>query len=145
MTKIDSDISVIDGSNYGRLKEMLNSNDAGSINVAMNIMEVCDFEKSQVYIICLLKECDAINSDVRYADDFPKLEQKVRDISIIEARSYHQLSFRKILELVKSRGNNPEKVMHFMNIYKDEFVATMTDFGFRLLEELDIEFKLKQK
>jgi hypothetical protein len=132
--------SIISIDNYTEIKTMITSNDKASINMALTILEQVDFEESQVYIMCLVKEVFNSHLDKKSC---PELYEKITNKLLEHNSDITNLSFRKIYEIVVSRKNKVE-LSFMLNIFKEELMSLLKDYGFSFLEFIDIELKPKK-
>ena len=135
--------SIVSSDNYIEIKNMLKSNDNGSKNVALSILEQSDFEKSKLYILCALKETyPNVKEDFKsemYRTLFDNVNTTLKD----SATDISSLTFRKIYEIAVERDNKDE-IAFMLSIFKDELLGLLKDYGFSFLEYLDIEIKPKK-
>ena len=135
--------SIVSSDNYMEIKNMLISNDDGSRNVALNILEQSDFEKSKLYVLCILKESyDKIGQDFK-SESYRTLFDNVKETLKDSATDISSLTFRKIYEIAVERDNKDE-IAFMLSIFKDELLGLLKDYGFSFLEYLDIEIKPKK-
>jgi hypothetical protein len=138
--------SIVSPDNYAELKNMMLSNDDASKKMALTILEQSNFETSQVYILCLFKETfsDVFKNDTsRLENEYPELHKRLIAALKDGDTEISTLSFRKIYELSASRKVEAE--MEFLlNIFKDELINLLTDYGFSFLEYLDIRITPKK-
>lgn len=137
--------SVISKDNYEEISKMLTCNDDASINLALSILEQSNFEESEVYILCLLKShynkifgsnTNTTRFETSYPDLFTKINTRLRD----QATDISILSFRKIFEITKERGN-VEELTFMLNILRDDLVSLLEEFGFEFIKDLELQFK----
>lgn len=140
-----TDKAVFNNENYAEVKTMLLSNDEASINLALTILEQCDWEESQVYILSIIKEnFETVfkNSASSLASKCPELSAKISDLLADRATNISTLSFRKLFEVAVVR-NREEEIEFMLNHFKDKLMKTLIGMGFDFLEFLDIEVKRK--
>jgi hypothetical protein len=138
--------AVVSSDNYTELKTMMISNDVLSVNLALTILEQSDFEKSQIYILCLLKETskeDFFNNSSKFKKECPLLHEKVTEKLLDHDTNIASLSFRKIYEIAVSRKKKLE-LSFMLNVFKKELMSLLGDYGFTFLEYIDIELKPKK-
>jgi hypothetical protein len=139
--------TVVSIENYDELKNMLLSNDEASQKMALTILEQSNFESSQVYILCLLKETfsEVFKNDAsKLEKDYENLHKSLADILKEDDTEISTLSFRKIYELSVDRKIE-EEMTFLLDIFKEELVTLLKDYGFSFLEYLDIIIKPKQR
>ena len=110
--------SVVSSDNYAELINMLKSNDEASQNLALTIMEQSDFDKSKIYLFCLLKETYKEvfgNDSKRFEEIYPELHRNVSHSLAEEATNISTLSFRKVYEIAVAR-NNKEELSFMLNV-----------------------------
>lgn len=139
--------SVINSENYSELVQMLKSNDEGSVKMALTILEQSNFDDSKIYILCAIKETfDKVfkNAEI-FSKEYPSLHKNITQ-DLVDNRfiDVATLSFKRIYELAVSRGK-VEEVNFMLNIFKNELVRLLTDYGFSFLDYLDIEIKPKKE
>jgi hypothetical protein len=138
--------SIVSPDNYAELKNMMLSNDDASKNMALTILEQSNFEISQVYILCLLKETfsDVFKNDKsKLEKEYPNLHKELTNALKDADSEITTLSFKKLYELSMSR--KVEKEMNFLlNIFKEELIGLLKDYGFSFLEYLDITITPKK-
>lgn len=139
--------SVINSENYSELVQMLKSNDEGSVKMALTILEQSNFDDSKIYILCAIKEIfDKVfkNAEI-FSKEYPSLHKNITQ-DLVDNRfiDVATLSFKRIYELAVSRGK-VEEVNFMLNIFKNELVRLLTDYGFSFLDYLDIEIKPKKE
>lgn len=132
--------SVISAENYDELKTMIQSNDDASKNLALTIMEQSDYDKSEIYILCLLKESQEIlfKRDKSFKEVFPDLYDRVSNRLLEEATEISTLSFRKVYEIAVKR-NNQEELRFLLNIFSNEVKSILIDYGFNFLDYFDVQ------
>lgn len=136
--------AVLSADNYAEVVSMLKSNDDASVQMALTIMEQANFEDSQVYILCALKETfdKVFKNTEKFEKEYPVLHKSVTEKLLETESQLATLSFKRIFELATARKNK-EEVEFMLRIFKDELVRLLTDYGFSFLEYLDIEIKPK--
>lgn len=138
--------SVVTEANYSELKAMLTSNDEASVNMGLIVLEQSNFEESQVYIVCLLKETFELvfkNNPSKFEKECPTLHEQVTKVLSDHATNISSLSFRKVYEMAIARKKG-EELSFMLTIFKEELMKLLGDFGFSFLEYLDIELKPKK-
>jgi len=138
--------TVVSAENYVELKSMMLSNDKASKNMALTILEQSEFEKSQVYIMCMLKETfsDVFKNDsLEFEKEYPQLHKAVAEKLKDEDTEISSLSFRKIYEITQKRKNE-EELEFLLNIFKEELISLLVDYGFSFLDYLDITITPKK-
>ena len=139
--------TVISAANYVELKNMILSNDDASKNMAMTILEQSEFDSSQVYIMCMLKETfnEVFKNDSsKLEEDFPELHKKVTELLKEKDTEISTLSFKKVYEVAQTR-NNKEEINFLLDVFKEELVGLLVDYGFSFLDYLDITITPKKK
>jgi len=139
--------TVISAANYVELKNMMLSNDDASKNMAMTILEQSEFDSSQVYIMCMLKETfnEVFKNDSsKLEEDFPELHLKVTELLKEKDTEISTLSFKKVYEVAQTR-NNKEEINFLLDVFKEELVGLLVDYGFSFLDYLDITITPKKK
>ena len=138
--------TVVSPDNYAELKNMMLSNDDASKKMALTILEQSNFETSQVYILCLLKETfsDLFKNDTsKLESEYPELHKGLTEALKDDDTEISTLSFRKIYELAATRKTEAE--MNFLlEIFKEELIGLLKDYGFSFLEYLDITITPKK-
>jgi len=153
---------IINEENYNDIKELLVSADHGSIKVGLSILEEAEYKRSEIYILCLLKEAFQLPtfkfSLHELADDYPILFTKTtRSVDVRETWTRSKkdtqangvtvetsLSYRVLYDLSLER-DNPIATKFIINLFKDDLVNFLQNYGFSFLEYLDIEIKPKKK
>ena len=140
------DLAVLNSENYKNVLGMLTSKDEGSIQVAYSALEHMDYEKSEVYIFCILKQAneEISNLDTIVRDKAPKLYEKLQEYSKAQNENILTFSFKKIFMRAQEREREDE-VEFLLGLFKNELVTLLTDYGLSFLEYLDIEIKPKTK
>jgi hypothetical protein len=123
--------SVVSADNYNQIKEMLTSNDEGSVTVAITILEQSDYDKSEVFLMCILKDCfrETFGSASKFKELAPELSEKVAERLKKEDLDITKLSFKEIYELAVSR-NIPAEIEFTLTILRDELVELLKEFGY---------------
>ena len=135
--------SVVSQENYEEIKNMLTSNDAGSKKVALTILEQSDYNKSEIYILCMLKEVESVFSELSFEEEYKQLSNKITKRLESEGTDISQLSFRKLYEIAIAR-DKPEELEFMLNTCKEELIKFLKEFGFTFLDYLEISFKQKE-
>jgi len=138
--------TVVSAENYAELKKMMLSNDDASKNMGMTILEQSEFDSSQIFILCMLKETFSEvfkNDSGKFESQFPVLHKKVSDLLKDEGTEISTLSFRKVYEVAQKR-NNENEISFLLNVFKDELITLLLDYGFSFLEYLDITITPKK-
>lgn len=140
-----SERSVVSADNYHELKNMILSNDEASKTLALAILEQSDYEASEIYILCLMKETQKslFNSGKTFKDDFPDLYNRVADRLLEEATEISTLSFRKVYEIGVKR-NKQDEIAFLVNIFSEEVKNLLKDYGFSFLDYFDLKLTPKE-
>ena len=142
---------IINEENYNDIKELLVSADHGSIKVGLSILEEAEYKRSEIYTLCLLKEAFQLPTfkftlnDL--SNDYPILFTKTtRSIEVRESCKPVEtaLSYRLLYELSLKR-NKPKETKFVINLFKEELLTFLKNYGFSFLEHLDVEIKPKKK
>ena len=147
MTKV-TQRSVVSSENYAEVKTMMLSNDEGSRNLALTIMEQSDYKESEIFILCLLKETfSSIYGDHGpyrdFQEKYPVLYNNIHTRLKESATEISTLSFRRVYELATQRGNK-EEISFMLQLFKEELFTLLGEYGFTFLDFLDIEIKPKK-
>jgi len=139
--------SIVSPDNYAELIMMLKSNDEASSNMALTIMEQSDFDKSTVYILCILKETYKEvfeGNKARFEEIYPELHRNVTHKLSEEATNVATLSFRKVYEIAVARDIK-EELEFMINAFSEELKKHLLDYGFDFLHYFDIKVIPKTK
>lgn len=136
--------SVVSAENYEQIKEMMLSNDEASVNLAITIMEQSDYEKSMIYIMCILKDCfrDAIGTVQKFKELSPVLSEKVTEHLENDDCDVTKLSFKQIYALAEKR-NNQEECEFMLDIVVEELKLLMGEFGYEFQNFTEVLIKPK--
>ena len=136
--------SVVTSNNYKSIKEMLISNDEASQTLALTILEQSDYDKSEVYIMCILKDCfrTAFGTVKKFEEVSPTLFKKVTNTIKTEDVEIAKLSFKEVYDLAVKR-NIEEEINFILKIFKDELIDLFTDMGYQFVHFTDILVKPK--
>jgi hypothetical protein len=134
--------SVVSADNYASIKEMMLSNDEASVNVALTILEQSNYEKSEVYLMCILKDCfrDAFGTAAKFKEVAPALAEKVTERLHKDDLDISKLSFKEIYELALKR-NVPEEIEFTLTILRDELVELLKEFGYGFVDFTEVLIK----
>lgn len=141
--------AVITKDNYDELKKMLSSDDKASVNLAMITLEQADYKKSEVFILCLLKECyseitntfkNAGNKDVE--SQFEELFNNIKSNLSAYNTDLVTLSFETIFKITRSRKNQFE-LEFILEIFSNELKEILKEFSFEFLNYLDLHLVVK--
>ena len=140
------DLAVLNRENYENVLNMLKSNDAGSVQVAYSALENMDFNESEIYIFCILKQAneEVSNLDRTIAEKAPELYKKLQEYSETTDTNVLTFSFKNIYMRARDRNKN-EEVEFLLDLFKNELVTLLQDYGLTFLEYLDIQIKPKEK
>ena len=139
--------SIISSQNYCEIKNMMLSNDDASKKIALTILEQSDFELSQVYVLCILKETfsEAFEyNSTELEKEYNKLYKKITKVLKGKKETIGTLSFKNIYELSVNRKVE-EEMKFLLNIFKEELITLLKDYGFTFLEYLDVNITQKIK
>ena len=135
--------SIISSQNYCEIKNMMLSNDDASKKIALTILEQSDFELSQVYVLCILKE--TFSEAFEYnSTELEKDYKKITKVLKGKKETIATLSFKNIYELSVNRKVE-EEMKFLLNIFKEELITLLKDYGFTFLEYLDVNITQKIK
>lgn len=136
--------SVVTQDNYEEIKKMLLSNDDASKNLALTILEQSDYEKSELYIMCVIKDCfrESFGSVEKFAEMSPVLSEKIAQKLSEEDVDMAKLSFKEIHRMVMKKGDL-EEVEFVMTIFRDELIELLSEMQFEFVEYTDVLVKPK--
>lgn len=139
--------SVVSADNYAEVKNMLLSNDESSTTLALSIMEKAEYSKSEIFILCLLKETFekvfGRSDQKKFEEQYEELFKSVTGSIDKDSENITSLSFRSIYELAVKRAKK-EELEFMMDIFKEELITMLKNYGFTFLEYLDITIKPKK-
>lgn len=141
--------SVVSKENYAEVKKMLLSKDEGSVQLGLSIMEQAEYEKSEVFILAMMKETfDEIYGKngpyTKFKDTYTELYDKVVSRLSDEDTDIANLSHRKIYELA-IRNKSREQVEFLLEVFNQELKKLLVQYGFTFLEYLDLSVKPKEE
>ena len=136
--------SVVTAENYKNLKQMLVSNDEGSKTLALTILEQSDYDKSEIYIMCILKDCfrTAFGTVKQFQEVSPILAQKVTDNLKKEDVEVAKLSFKEVYDLAIKRDIQ-EEIDFILGVFQAELHELFTDMGYVFTQFTDVLVKPK--
>jgi len=133
---------------FESLREMMKGEDPGSHTVALTILDTVDYEESEIFILCLLKECleamFSTNGNTKLQEDYPELHKRVLNSlqSSNKEDEVSKISFENILRAAKRRPD--KKDLEFaLSRLSHEFKDLLTAYGFSLLDFVDVHLTLK--
>lgn len=140
--------SIISDENYEEIKHILLAADEGSVTIGMTILEEADFDKSKIFLLCMLKE--VLPKIYKTKGPFPKFESEYPVLfdKIVngEDDSYglkqhsvtiNQLNLKKIYEIAIDRKNRNE-ISFLFNLFKDELMKLINGYGLDFLQYVDV-------
>lgn len=141
-------ISILNKDNYNSVYEMIASKDEGSRVVGFSVLENVNYEKSEIFLLCMLKQLTEsqnyhinMNTVKNEASQlYHKIHSKCKDLP------NWKLSYKYIYEIAVKRTadtNNKHEIEFLLNLFKNELLDLLTQYGFSFLEHLDIEIKQK--
>jgi hypothetical protein len=134
--------SVVDNNNYGKIKEMLLSTDEASRNVGLTILEEADYSESEVYVLCIVKDCfrEAFGSVSSFKELTPTLFEKITKSITVENNDITNLSFKSIFDKAMERGKETE-IEFILNIFRDELVELLREFNYTFMDFMELTLK----
>jgi len=140
-------LSILNKDNYNSVYNMITSEDGGSKVVGFSVLENVNYEESEIFLLCMLKQLNENNVNMYTIKTeanalYLKLEDYCKNKSIIDLK----ISFRNIYERAVERSEtkeNKSEIEFLLNIFKNELLELLTQYGFTFLEYLDIEIKQK--
>jgi len=141
-------LSILNKDNYNSVYNMITSEDGGSKVVGFSVLENVNYEKSEIFLLCMLKQLNENNVNMYTIKTeanalYLKLEDYCKNKSITDLK----ISFRNIYERAVERSEtkeNKSEIEFLLNIFKNELLELLTQYGFTFLEYLDIEIKQKK-
>ena len=99
------------------------------------------------FLLCMLKQLNANSVNMHTIETeatilYNKIESYCKNKSITDLK----ISFRNIYERAVERSvdkDNKNEIEFLLNIFKNELLKLLTQYGFTFLEYLDIEIKQK--
>jgi len=140
-------LSILNKDNYNSVYNMITSEDGGSKVVGFSVLENVNYEESEIFLLCMLKQLNESNVNMYTIKTeanalYLKLEDYCKNKSITNLK----ISFRNIYERAVERSEtkeNKSEIEFLLNIFKNELLELLTQYGFTFLEYLDIEIKQK--
>lgn len=133
--------SILSADNYEELLKLLTCNDEGSITMALTILEQSDYEKSEVYILCIMKNVyDDLfkgSKSSKLESDYPVLFTNINTRLRDQATDVSTLSFRKIFEITRER-NITEELIFMLDVFRDDLKILLEEFGFEFVKDLEV-------
>lgn len=134
--------SVISNENFSELKHMMTSDDEASVNLALTILEQSNYEESEIYIMCIIK--DAYDKVFGKLSEFklrtPELSEKIiKSLSNTE-QDITKLSFEYIYNLVIKR-NKQEELEFVLSLLNDELIELLKTMGYQFVNFTDVIIK----
>lgn len=144
---ITEELSLLDQDNYNSVYEMITSKDEGSKVVGFSVLESVNYEKSEIFLLCMLKQLNENGVNLyNIKKDAPTLHAKIEEYCSIKGITDTTISFRNIYERAVERtkaSDNKNEIEFLLNLFKTELLDLLTQYGFTFLEYLDIEIKQK--
>jgi len=136
--------TIVSTDNYQEIKKMLLCNDAASVNLAMVLLEQSDYKESEVFILCLLKECysEIITTNKNADKDYSELFNKVSKNLSKYNTELITLSFETIFNITKDKGDK-KQLEFILDIFANELKDILKEFSFEFLNYLDLHLVVK--
>lgn len=139
---------LVDLENYEEIKSMITSQDEGSRNIALAILNNAHYEKSKVFIISMILELtkygDMTSNRVKtlLEKEAPELLEKIsEDPNFV--KGVEGISFRSLYTFVRKTGDK-SKMAFLLNVCKSQLTNFLILYGFDFLEHFELDIKLKE-
>ena len=139
-----SEKSVISQENFIELKTMMLSNDEASVNLALTILEQSDYELSEIYIMCMLKDTfkEAFGSVSSFKEKTPELAEKITKSLDVEDIDVTRLSSKHIYDHAIKRDNQ-EELEFILELLKNDLLSLLSTMGYEFVNFTDVLIKPK--
>lgn len=134
--------STVSAENYAEIKNMMLSNDEASTTLALTILEQSDYEKSEVYIMCMLKDCfrEAFGTAQKFQELSPILSKKVTNALEVSDIEITKLSFKEVYDLAIKRNIRGEAEFA-LDLLRNELVLLLKDIGYDFTDFTEVLIK----
>ena len=140
--------TIVNEENYNEIRRLLIAEDQGALKVGLTILEYADYKKSELYILCLIKETFALPGYKLSLNDlvntYPALYLHAKESINLNKNEHTKLSYHQLYELSLKR-NKPKETKFVIDLFKEELLTFLKNYGFSFLEHLDVEIKPKNK
>lgn len=140
--------SVINAANFFEISNMITSNDKKSQELGLSILDQADYEKSVIYILCVLKETEICKSGTRLKDDYPNLyariEETISSNKSSELENVEEFKFETVYNMC-NRSNSKEGLEFILGRFTHEINQLMSSYGFEFLNYLQVKVLPKDK
>ena len=140
-------LSILNKDNYNSVYNMITSKDEGSTVVGFSVLENVNYEESEIFLLCMLKQLNEHNVNMHTIEtEATILYNKIESYCENKAIPDLKISFRNIYERAVERSEtkeNKSEIEFLLNIFKNELLELLTQYGFTFLEYLNIEIKQK--
>lgn len=138
--------SIISAENYNEVKELLLSVDEASAEIGRTILENVDYDESEIYILCLIRECMKVTfkDNVRvFATNYPILYEKVKTKASENTYDIGNLSLRKIYEIAMQK-KNPKDLAFICNCFEKDLIDILKKYGLSIVDYVTITVTPKE-
>lgn len=141
-------LSVLNKDNYNSVYDMITSKDKGSTTVGFSVLENVNYEESEIFLLCMLKQLN--NNSVTMntiKTEATLLYNKLENYCNSKGVTDLKISFKYIYERAIERSvdkDNKNEIKFLLDLFKNELIELLTQYGFTFLEYLDIEIKQKE-
>ena len=141
-------LSVLNKDNYNSVYDMITSKDKGSTTVGFSVLENVNYEESEIFLLCMLKQLNN-NSVAMHTikTEATLLYNKLENYCNSKGVTDLKISFKYIYERAIERSvdkDNKNEIKFLLDLFKNELTELLTQYGFTFLEYLDIEIKQKE-
>ena len=141
-------LSVLNKDNYNSVYDMITSKDKGSTTVGFSVLENVNYEESEIFLLCMLKQLNN-NSVTMHTikTEATLLYNKLENYCNSKGVTDLKISFKYIYERAIERSvdkDNKNEIKFLLDLFKNELIELLTQYGFTFLEYLDIEIKQKE-
>lgn len=143
MSKL-SEKSIISKENFNELKNMILSNDEASVNLALTILEQSDYESSEIYIMCMLKDTfkEAFGSVSTFKEKTPILAEKITKSLDVEDVDITQLSSKQVYNRAIKRDIQ-EEMEFILELLRNDLMSLLSTMGYEFVNFTEVLIKPK--
>ena len=136
--------STISTENFAELKTMMLSNDEASVNLALTILEQSDYETSEIYIMCIIKDSfkEAFGTVSSFKEKTPILAEKITEGLGIDNVDITRLSFKHVYNRAIKREVQ-EELEFVLELLKNDLVSLLSTMGYDFINFTDVLIKPK--
>jgi hypothetical protein len=136
--------SVISQENFTELKTMMLSNDEASVNLALTILEQSDYDTSEIYIMCIMKDSfkEAFGTVTSFKEKTPILAEKITQGLGMDDVDITKLSFKHVYDRAVKRDIQ-EELEFVLELLKNDLISLLGTMGYDFINFTDVLIKPK--